>query len=99
MALIVSRIGLTILDDACRKRGWKRQGKPLYTEAKVSLATVKNFWAEKPVGRECFQNICYAIGVDWRDVIDRHKSSQCDFAPIKSWEGVPNLPPVYSTLR
>ncbi len=42
----------------------------LATELEISRATVQNFFAGKPVGRENFHKICQKLKLPWREVAD-----------------------------
>ncbi len=58
----------------------------LAIELEISRATVQNFFAGKPVGRENFHKICQKLKLPWREVADLPEDTE-----IETFEESPNL--------
>jgi hypothetical protein len=70
--LKASEIGLTIVDDARRRKHWtKTETVQWRTDANVSHATLKRFWRGCFIDRVAFVSICNAVGVDWQDIVEQ----------------------------
>ncbi len=77
--LRASRQGLTIVDQARKKKGWNKEA--------VSLCGkkhhLKRFWRSIPIDRDVFVEICQNAGiVNWEEIVDNNpkpKNSQVDF--------------------
>lgn len=54
----------------------------LAAELEISRATVQNFFAGKPVGRENFHKICQKLELPWQEVADLPKDEE---PPHKEW--------------
>jgi predicted NACHT family NTPase len=53
----------------------------LAAELEISRATVQNFFAAKPIGRENFHKICQALSLPWQEIADLSEDSTFDFEP------------------
>ncbi|NER35796.1 MAG: ATP-binding protein [Oscillatoria sp. SIO1A7] len=70
--LRASEEGLRIVDLARRNPGWNKSSQIWCQAALTSKATLKRFWARKPIRRQTFIDICKAVGIDnWEDIVDR----------------------------
>jgi hypothetical protein len=70
--LRASEEGLRIVDIARRNPGWNKTGDAWCQAALTSKATLKRFWAQQPIRRETFIDICKAVGIhNWEDIIER----------------------------
>ncbi|MCJ8281105.1 MAG: hypothetical protein MJK14_14800 [Rivularia sp. ALOHA_DT_140] len=75
MGLIASQEGLHIADKARIHKDWQRQDPRLLLEATVGLETLKRFWRGKtPIKEDNFKEICKALEVDWKQIVDWGKS-------------------------
>jgi hypothetical protein len=77
--LRASRQGLTIVDQARKKKGLNKQAVAL-CKTKHDL---KRFWRSIPINRDVFVEICQAVGIEnWEEIVDNNptpKNSQVDF--------------------
>lgn len=62
--------GLKIVQQAGKKRGWKRQSVAWCMQANVAIATLKRFWRRVPIREELFISICKAVGANWEEVVE-----------------------------
>jgi hypothetical protein len=71
-ALIASQIGLEIIDQARRLKGYNKASSVAWQiHADVSRATLDRFWARKPIKQQNFVAICQAVGIDdWQQIAD-----------------------------
>ena len=53
----------------------------LAAELEISRATVQNFFAGKPVGRENFHKICQKLELPWREIAELPEDSAAPLAP------------------
>ncbi|MEM6399553.1 MAG: ATP-binding protein [Cyanobacteria bacterium P01_D01_bin.116] len=75
MGLIASQEKLEIANRARIDKNWSRQDPKLLLEATVGLETLKRFWRGKtPIKEDNFKEICRALGVDWKEIVDWGKS-------------------------
>ena len=66
-----SKAGLIIVDRARLRKGWKATA-PIWCDAAyTSQATLRRFRQGKPIQKDVFIAICKAVGVNWRDIVDR----------------------------
>jgi tetratricopeptide (TPR) repeat protein len=66
-----SEVGLKVIDEARKQKGWKRQDCRWWSEAQSSLPVLKRFRARQDVGEEIFKRLCKAVGInDWEGVAD-----------------------------
>jgi hypothetical protein len=66
-----SQAGLEKIDQTRRAKGWAKTEQAWYQLATTSEATLKRFWAGKPVQQEAFAAICEAAGIaDWQAIAD-----------------------------
>jgi len=70
VTLIASKKGLEIVDLARRKKGWTKGADAWVQETSVSIATLKRFWAGKPISRQSFVSICQALNINWQEIVD-----------------------------
>jgi hypothetical protein len=90
--LRASKQGLTIVDQARRKKGLNKQSVSL-CKTKHDL---KRFWRSIPINRDVFVEICQTVGIDnWEEIVDNNptpKNSQVDFFSYNDgWVGRENL--------
>lgn len=70
VTISASEEGLKIIDRARRKKGWTKYEKAWFQMATTSEATLKRFWAEKPVSQKTFALICEQVGVEnWQSIV------------------------------
>ncbi|PSB25424.1 NACHT domain-containing protein [Stenomitos frigidus] len=55
----------------------------LAAELEISRATVQNFFAEKPIGRENFHKICQALKLPWQEIADLTEEIETDPAEFE----------------
>ncbi|BAZ31324.1 WD-repeat protein [Cylindrospermum sp. NIES-4074] len=66
--------GLELVEQARQKKGWNKQAPIWKDEAFTSFATLKRFWAGKPISQEAFIAICQAVGIeDWKAIAESCK--------------------------
>lgn len=53
----------------------------LAAELEISRATVQNFFAAKPIGRENFHKICQALNLPWQEIADLSEDMALDCEP------------------
>lgn len=80
---------LKIIERARENLGWQCQSDEWCNAAGVSLATLGRFRGGNEVSKENFISICRAVGVNWRDVVDKTLPGILD--PYKYWDGVPDV--------
>lgn len=83
MKLRASIQGLELIEQLSRKKGWRHQSRIWVDTAHVSLATLKRFWSQIPIGKEHFIAICQAVGVPWEDVVSQDLAQSA--LPWVSW--------------
>ncbi|MBW4496415.1 MAG: NACHT domain-containing NTPase [Oscillatoria princeps RMCB-10] len=66
----LSASGEKRVDKARREQGWDRYEKPWAEKALTSVATLKRFWRKEKIGRDYFESICEAVGVNWEEVAE-----------------------------
>lgn len=77
--LRASEEGLKIVNLARRNPGWNKADELWCQAALTSKATLKRFWAKKPIRRETFIDICQAVGINnWEDIIERKDIQQTE---------------------
>ncbi|MCT7952198.1 NB-ARC domain-containing protein [Ancylothrix sp. C2] len=77
--LRASEEGLKIVNLARRNPGWNKADELWCQAALTSKATLKRFWAKKPIRRETFIDICKAVGINnWEDIIERKDIQQTE---------------------
>ena len=70
----------------------------LAVELEISRATVQNFFAGKPVGRENFHKICQKLEIPWREIADLPEDTTV-YALEKAAESSSNLVDLVQELR
>ena len=66
-----SEIGLAQVEQARRKKQWKKSEQAWFQLANTSASTLKRFWAGKPIQADAFEAICKAIDIDdWQSIIE-----------------------------
>lgn len=66
-----SQKGLERIDQFRRKRNWTKTESFWYESAYCSEATLKRFWARRPIQSDIFKNICKVVGIeDWQTLIE-----------------------------
>jgi tetratricopeptide (TPR) repeat protein len=66
-----SKSGLQRVDEARRMKGWNKQDPAWFDLALTTKATLKNFWAGKPIQTEVFEIICKTVGIEvWQEIVD-----------------------------
>ncbi len=68
--LKASELGLEIVEQARRRKGWTKTCEAWRVSATVSKSTLDRFWMQKPIQYENFKAICEAVGVDWEQIVD-----------------------------
>jgi WD40 repeat protein len=87
-SLRASEQGLEIVDQARQQKGWNRQSFGWAKTAKTSVGTLKRFWRREPIGRDAFEQICQAVGVDnWQEIVDNEPTP----LTITDWGEAPEL--------
>lgn len=86
--LRASHQGLTIVDQARKKKGFKKQAVALCK----TTHDIKRFWRRIPINRDVFVEICQTVGIEnWEEIVDNNpmpKNSQVDFfAYNDGWVG------------
>jgi WD40 repeat protein len=70
-ALGLSKVGLEVVDQERRKKGWNKAEVAWQVQAEVSKSTLDRFWMQKPIKQQNFVAICLALGIsDWQQVAD-----------------------------
>jgi len=71
VTLRASKLGLQIIDQKRKEKGWyKRQG-AWYLKADSSEGTLRRFWRGLPIDRDTFIKICQAVGIEnWAEIVD-----------------------------
>lgn len=63
--------GLEIVDEARKKKGWKKAAIAWCQAAHTTEATLKRFWRSIPIRQDSFIGICQAVGItDWKQIAD-----------------------------
>jgi NACHT domain len=72
VTLIASELGLEIIDQARRQKGYNKTSAAHWqADAEVSRSTFERFWARRPIKHESFVAICKAVGIDdWKKIAD-----------------------------
>lgn len=96
-SLEASTQGLELVDQKRRQKRWNRTAPVWCREAFTTRSTLNRFWAGKPIRQETFIAICQAVGVDWKEVVDRTRALQLTsptgfalpqkIAPVRNWVG------------
>ncbi len=76
-----------IIDPLRKNKGWNRQDYRWYEAANVTMPTLKRFWRGIAIQKQCFIDICKAVGWEnWQQVVDHSPvqqqqqiSSYCDY--------------------
>jgi DNA polymerase III delta prime subunit len=106
--LRASEEGLTIINLMRRNLRWNKTEVTWCLSALTSQATLKRFWARRPIRRETFIDICKAVGINnWEDIIERNDIKQTELLLAAAIADLPqdsqndknfplpdNLPPV-----
>ncbi|MDJ1181868.1 ATP-binding protein [Roseofilum casamattae] len=53
------------------EKGWSKRDSRWSREAGVAEGTLGRFWGFTPISHSSFESICRAVGVDWREVVER----------------------------
>jgi predicted NACHT family NTPase len=63
--------GLEIVDKARRLKGWNKTTTIEWHDlAQCRKSVFDNFWKPVPINQDNFVNICQAVGIDWKRVVD-----------------------------
>ncbi|MBD1935183.1 MULTISPECIES: NB-ARC domain-containing protein [Cyanophyceae] len=65
-----SQMGLEIVDQARKKKGWNKKEDAWWGLANTTEATLKRFWRRLAIERDTFINICEAVGQKWEEIVD-----------------------------
>ncbi|MBD1937768.1 NB-ARC domain-containing protein [Microcoleus sp. FACHB-68] len=69
--LSASQKKLEIIDEARKKKGWKKTSIAWCQAAHTTEATLKRFWRSIPIRQDSFINICQAVGLNnWKEIAD-----------------------------
>ena len=71
MGCKLSLQGHNRIDRIRKAKGWNKGDPRWIAVALTSEATLRRFWRGVPIRQETFQSICAAVGVDWRDLVER----------------------------
>lgn len=89
--LRASKQGLTIVDQARKKKGWNKQSVSLCK----TTHDLKRFWRSIPINRDVFVEICQTVGENWEEIVDNNptpNNSKIDFFSYnETWVGRENL--------
>jgi len=66
-------------------------------ELEISRATVQNFFAGKPVGRENFHKICQVLELPWQEIADL--AEDAGPKPVKEWLGSGEMDALVQEVR
>jgi tetratricopeptide (TPR) repeat protein len=70
VSISASEKGLELIDRARREKGWAKYEAAWFQMATTSEATLKRFWAKKPVSQKTFVLICEQVGIlDWQAIV------------------------------
>jgi tetratricopeptide (TPR) repeat protein len=70
VSISASEKGLELIDQARREKGWTKYEAAWFQMATTSEATLKRFWAKKPVSQKTFVLICKEVGIlDWQAIV------------------------------
>jgi len=99
--LSLSTAGLKIVDLARRNLGWTKSSDIWCKAALTSKATLKRFWAQQPIRKDTFIEICKAVGIDnWEDIVQASATQKIDsYKPAQGFALPENLPPVRHWVR
>jgi AAA ATPase domain len=91
--------GLRLIDQARKRKGWTKTVTLAWWQAAMtSRATLKRFWAQKPVQKETFISICEAVGlIDWQAIADLSELSLPleSERPTQDWGEAPDVSGFY----
>ncbi len=69
--IAASETGLAQVDVARRKKQWNKHEQAWCDLAITAQATLKRFWAKKPIDTDTFERICQTVGIeDWQTIAD-----------------------------
>ena len=72
-SLKASALGLQIINQARRKKGWNKTAPAWCSIAFTSKATLNRFWARQAIRSETFIAICQAVEVDWEKIVEQEE--------------------------
>lgn len=94
--LAASPTGLEIVDEARKKKGWKKSAFAWCQAAHTTEATLKRFWRSIPIRQDSFINICQAVGiVDWKNIADNLP----EIVAHSDWGEAPDVTAFYGRVK
>lgn len=91
-----SQEGLRQVDQARRKKKWKKYEQAWIDTALTSLSTLKRFWSKARIDICAFENICKVVGIeDWQaladwetntDIIDDSNNQNTKILDLNGWD-------------
>lgn len=98
VSLKASENGLEIVDRARKQKRWKRQACAWYTTANTSLPTLKRFLHGEAIQADTFINICKAVGVEWKQIVDQEIVNNSAIF-YKDWGEAPDVGVFYGRTQ
>ncbi|NEQ70389.1 MAG: NACHT domain-containing protein [Symploca sp. SIO2D2] len=104
-SLKASTEGLTIIDQARKRRGWTKTSTACWwQDAHTSRATLRRFWRGERIQKEAFIGICQAVGVsNWEAITQSAESLITNVpelnSPLIDWNEAPDIEHFYGRTQ
>ncbi len=76
-----------IVEPARQRKRWDKYAPAWLDEAIVSRGVLHKFWTQKRIRQENFENICKAVGIDWKQVVEIDPIQLASSSSNNSWVG------------
>lgn len=94
MSYKLSEAGISEIDRARRRKGWKKMDRNWVKEALSSESTLKRFLSGVPISAEHFTSLCRAVGLeDWQRLVDWEDHDSTRVPKIASESNLPKTTP------
>lgn len=91
MTLRASPQGLKIVEQARKQKNWTKAAPQWLKAAYTSEATLRRFWRRESIKQQTFQDICKAVEVNWREVVEQTRAIAPDSNFIGREEAINHL--------